>query len=282
MSRISKCISCDGGNLKYYDENKTLKLPIHICQDCGLHITGEDQNELDMVVEELYETDFWDSDRQNLFDDHSDSYSLGRRRLFISQIKYLSSIISKSSKILEIGSGHGETITELEKLQYNVTGVEPDIKNVEFLKNQLNSRIIQSNIESLKLDEKFDLIWMSHVFEHLSNPIKSLKDFKNFLNPNGIIFIEVPSVTKKNDQRTFTVVPHAYNYSSKSLKNILIKSGYSIISCDHFGPPTKIQGLTNKIFKKLFKRDYYKFYPKILLNEFTGQDIRIIAKMKMN
>jgi hypothetical protein len=98
------------------------------------------------------------------------------------------------------------------------------------------------------------------------------------MNGTYFLFIEVPSVTKKNDYRKFTTVPHAYNYSGIALQNVLKKTGYKIISCDYFGPPTKLNGGINKISTKIFKKDYYPFYPKMLLDADTGEDIRVIAQ----
>ena len=279
-NRISQCISCGGTNFKYYAENKTLKVPIHICQNCKLHVAGESQKQLDDILKKFYENDFWDMERNKGLDDsHSDQYSVGRKRIFLSQIKYVKKFLTKNSKVLEIGSGNGETLIELEKLNFQTTGIEPDLKNVEHLRKILKkSKIIQSNIENLDIDEKFDFIWMSHVFEHLSDPISFLNNIKKNTNKNYFLFIEVPNVTKKNDWRTFTVVPHAYNYSGTALQNILQKTGYKIISCDYFGPPTKLNGGINKISSKIFKKDFYPFYPKMLLNADTGEDIRIIAQ----
>jgi 2-polyprenyl-3-methyl-5-hydroxy-6-metoxy-1,4-benzoquinol methylase len=279
--RISKCIACDSSNFKYYAENTTLKVPIHICQECQLHVAGESQEQLDNIVKEFYKQDFWDIERdRELNDEHDDQYSIGRKKLFSSQIKYIQKHISKNSKILEIGSGHGEALIQFEKLNYNVTGIEPDSQNVENLKKILKkSKIIQSNIEEFDMDQKFDVIWMSHVFEHLSNPISFLNKIKSKMEKNGILFIEVPNVTKKKDYRTFTFAPHAYNYSGLALQNILEKTGYEIISCDYFGPPTKFHGALNKFYKKFKKTNFYQYYPKILFDSFTGEDLRIISKL---
>ena len=279
-NRISQCISCGGTNFKYYAENKTLKVPIHICQNCKLHVAGESQKQLDDILKKFYEKDYWDITRnEGLDDSHSNHYSVGRKRMFLSQIKYVKKFLTKNSKVLEIGSGNGETLIELEKLNFQTTGIEPDLKNVEHLRKILKkSKIIQSNIENLDIDEKFDFIWMSHVFEHLSDPVSFLTSIKKSMKKNCFLFIEVPNVTKKNDWRTFTVVPHAYNYSGTALQNILQKTGYKIISCDYFGPPTKLNGGINKISSKIFKKDFYPFYPKMLLNADTGEDIRIIAQ----
>ena len=179
-NRISQCISCGGTNFKYYAENKTLKVPIHICQNCKLHVAGESQKQLDDILKKFYEKDYWDITRnEGLDDSHSNHYSVGRKRIFLSQIKYVKKFLTKNSKVLEIGSGNGETLIELEKLNFQTTGIEPDLKNVEHLRKILKkSKIIQSNIENLDIDEKFDFIWMSHVFEHLSDPISFLNNIK--------------------------------------------------------------------------------------------------------
>ena len=104
-------------------------------------------------------------------------------------------------------------------------------------------------------------------------------DLQTKMEKNGILFIEVPNVTKKKDYRTFTIAPHAYNYSGLALQNILEKTGYKVISCDYFGPPTKFHGALNKLYKKFKKTNFYPYYPKILFDSFTGEDLRIISKL---
>ena len=76
---------------------------------------------------------------EGLDDSHNDTYSVGRKILFLSQIKYVKKFLTENSKILEIGSGHGETLIELEKLNFQTTGVEPDLKNVEHLRKTLKN-----------------------------------------------------------------------------------------------------------------------------------------------
>jgi 2-polyprenyl-3-methyl-5-hydroxy-6-metoxy-1,4-benzoquinol methylase len=280
LDRISKCISCESTDIQYYADHIILKIPIYICQNCKLYITGKSQKELNEILENFYKNEYWDKNRDSgLTDLHDDPYSIGRKKLFLSQFKYMQNFLKKNSKILEIGSGHGETLIEFDKLSFHVTGIEPDAKNVKHLSKILkNSRIIQTSVEEFKTDEKYDLIWMSHIFEHLSDPISFLNNIKKNMNKDCILFIEVPSVTKKNDYRKFRSAPHAYNYSSTALQNLLKKTDYKIISCDHFGSPKKINGLINKIFKTLLKKDFYKYYPKMRLTPETGEDIRIIVQ----
>lgn len=282
--RINKCISCDSTNFNYYDEHLTLKLPIYICENCQLNVLGTSQKELDEKIEHFYDEDFWKKDHENtLKSNFSDKYSSGRIRLWRSQTKYCKDYLDNSETILEIGSGHGEAIYNFDKIGYKVTGIEPDKKNVLLINKKLkNSECINDKAETISLGKKFDIIWLNHVFEHLSKPIEFLEKIKEFLNENGIIFIEVPSVEKVNDSRKFNSAPHAYNYSKQSLINISKKANYQIIKCDYFKSPTIIEGGINKISLKFFKKDYFKYYPKILCNRDNGENLRIILSKKSN
>lgn len=277
-SRISKCISCNSSDFDYYNENFTLKLPMYICKNCKLYVTGTSQKEIDEKLKNFYDEDFWKKDHEEiLHPDFTDPYSIGRIRIWRSQKKYCEEILNKSKTILEIGCGHGEAICNFDEIGYHVTGVEPDKKNVIFINKKLrNSECIVEKAETFSFDKKFDIIWLNHVFEHLSKPIEFLKKLNNFLNESGFIFIEVPSVEKVNDYRKFKVAPHAYNYSKEALVNISKKSNFKIVKCDYFRSPKLFEGAINKLFTTFLKRDFFKYYPRILCNAENGENIRII------
>lgn len=282
--RIDKCISCDSSNFNYYDEHLTLKLPIYICKNCQLNVLGTSQKELDEKIEHFYDEDFWKNKHdETLKSNFTDQYSSGRIKLWRSQTKYCKEILNTNKTILEIGSGHGEAIYNFDKIGYNVTGIEPDKTNVSFINKKLtNSICMIGKAENISFDKKFDIIWLNHVFEHLSKPIEFLNKIESVLDQHGFIFIEVPSVERVNDWRKFNSAPHAYNYSKQSLINISKKANYKIIKCDYFRPPTIIEGGINKISMKFLKKDYFKYYPKILCNKKNGENLRIILTKNSN
>lgn len=43
--------------------------------------------------------------------------------------------------------------------------------------------------------------------------------------------------------------------------------------------PKMYEGGINKVFLRIFNRDFYPHYPRIISNEKTGEDIRLIAKI---
>ncbi len=57
-NRIGKCISCNSTDFDYYNLNFTLQLPIHICKNCKLYVTGISQKEIDLKLDHFYDKDF--------------------------------------------------------------------------------------------------------------------------------------------------------------------------------------------------------------------------------
>lgn len=76
-----------------------LQLPMYICQNCKLYITGNSQQELDALLSTYYESDFWAVNRKKgMNDEHTDDYSRARTRLWQSQFKYLKNFIIRNLK----------------------------------------------------------------------------------------------------------------------------------------------------------------------------------------
>ena len=97
-----------------------------------------------------------------------------------------------NSKILDVGSGNGELLFSLYNNGFrNLTGVDPFISNSIF---DQGIRILKGQIDIL--NEKFDLIILNHVFEHLENPIEMLKLLPNFLTLGGKVILRTPIVNK--------------------------------------------------------------------------------------
>ena len=100
----------------------------------------------------------------------------------------------KNLKILDVGCGGGIICEPLARLGAEVTGIDFVPNNIKAAKihckkNGLKIRYIYKDIEKSKLDEKFDLILMFEVLEHLDNWKETIKNIKKNLNKDGIIII---------------------------------------------------------------------------------------------
>lgn len=69
-----------------------------------------------------------------------------------------------------------------------VTGIELNNSHLEFL----NRSGIDCFAQLEETKKKFDIIFLNHVFEHLTNPIETLRELKKHITDRGKIIIEIP------------------------------------------------------------------------------------------
>lgn len=138
----------------------------------------------------------------------------------------------KKLDVLDIGCGWGLALSFFKKKGLNCYGFDPAIEAVEYgIKKGLNLK--HAGLEGMNVfdGKKFDVITMFNVLEHLPDPIQSINQIKEILNPHGILVIDVPN--EFNDFQTsgrdvhglndwWVAPPNHLNYfSNTSLKNLL-------------------------------------------------------------
>jgi 2-polyprenyl-3-methyl-5-hydroxy-6-metoxy-1,4-benzoquinol methylase len=146
-------------------------------------------------------------------------------------IKYLRR--QKPGKILDLGCGMGWFMSVLSK-KWNKVGVDCS----KFaLKNASNfCYTILSDVLSYtkKCNEKYDYILMSHVIEHLDNPVLVIKNLKKLLKKNGQLILETPDFDSPaarlfNNRFRLLIDPtHISLFTLDSLSRLLRDSGYKI------------------------------------------------------
>lgn len=99
-----------------------------------------------------------------------------------------------TEEILEIGCGRGLTGEFLQnKLGCRVTGVELNSDIASDARSHI-SRVICGDIQELDIEEKYDVVLATELFEHLNYPEDFLLKMKSVLRPGGRIVLSVPNV----------------------------------------------------------------------------------------
>lgn len=114
----------------------------------------------------------------------------------------LSSIMDiRGKNVLDVGFGAGEAMICFKKMGATVEGVNPDDAAISFAKNQLGlENVFRSTIEDFEPNHKYDVVWMSAVVEHPSDPLLMLKKAKQLLKPRGVLAITTPNVSFASHQ----------------------------------------------------------------------------------
>jgi 2-polyprenyl-3-methyl-5-hydroxy-6-metoxy-1,4-benzoquinol methylase len=94
--------------------------------------------------------------------------------------------------LLDYGCGGGRFVTEAIAKGYKVTGTEYNPEMVEALKKAFPQASFSTVAEFGSSVERYDVIYLSNVLEHLTDPKGIMQLLKQRLNPSGIFVIEGP------------------------------------------------------------------------------------------
>lgn len=102
---------------------------------------------------------------------------------------------NQTVRILEVGagrSGFGDFLTQ-HQVRDNVYWVTQDVtnQNKPWL-NEKSNEVYIGNIEDFKNDKKFDIVFSTFVFEHVTNPSIHLNTLNSLVQRGGSIFIFCP------------------------------------------------------------------------------------------
>ncbi|MDR2593210.1 MAG: class I SAM-dependent methyltransferase [Fibromonadaceae bacterium] len=174
-------------------------------------------------------------------------------------LKLIEKFMPPGKKILEIGSNIGFTLNIAKNNGYNVTGCELNDKCREISKLLWDIPVEKDFFE---IKEKYDVIIMCDVLEHLPDPSAALKKIHSLLNDKGLLFIQLPNrqsefCLKLKEKWPFWCVPdHRFHFTVKSLSALCAKNGFVEKS-------TRTVGLYTKHF--IWKLIYPRRLRKVLL-----------------
>lgn len=180
----------------------------------------------------------------------------------------------KNKDIFEIGCGAGGLLVAFRDSGANVSGC--DIGE-EYLKH--GSKLFHldlkfgSFVDFAKNDSnKFDLIILSHVIEHIKDPIFLLNKIKIMLKPRGLVVIEAPGLMEVPfTYHSFINLiqnAHVFNFCLNTLRSVTSRAGYTLINGDESIFAVLKIGKDNYDIKKNFSKNYNQ-QQKIIINKFN-------------
>ncbi len=155
----------------------------------------------------------------------------------------------KQGDLLELGSSRGHFTKRFEEYFDDITCVEASGEAIEEAKKQLSRGTVFFNsvFEEVNLPKKYNNIVMTHVLEHLDDPVLVLKRVRDeWLSDDGLFFIACPNANAASRQIAVKmglishnaavtegekVHGHRITYSLDTLERDLKLSGFKIVQC---------------------------------------------------
>lgn len=137
----------------------------------------------------------------------------------------------KEAKILDIGCSTGGLLSVFKSNGYlNILGIDPAPACLKIANELYGIPVVVNTIDNFNSTEKFDLIILSAVLEHLADFEYSMQKIRALLNEFGLLFIAVPDAEKFS---LYISAPfqqfsteHINYFSRYSLKNLLSRFSF--------------------------------------------------------
>jgi 2-polyprenyl-3-methyl-5-hydroxy-6-metoxy-1,4-benzoquinol methylase len=139
-------------------------------------------------------------------------------------------------RLLDVGCGSGLFLARMRAFGWDVQGVDPDTEAVTAAQ-QAGLPVEQGTLESIRLLENhFDAVTLSHVIEHVHDPVATLRACYHVLRPGGTIWIGTPNLAAYGHSlfgqhwRGLEPPRHLVLFTPSALRLALQKAGFRIIS----------------------------------------------------
>jgi SAM-dependent methyltransferase len=132
------------------------------------------------------------------------------KEVYNKRLQELSKYVTKGN-LLEIGCGPGHFLHQAKLDGWEVIGIEISQFAAQYAKNKFGLNVFEGTVDEVALPEQtFDVVFMGDLLEHIPNPKELLLKIKKYISDNGIVYVEVPSVTNGLFSRLGTLMLNAF------------------------------------------------------------------------
>jgi 2-polyprenyl-3-methyl-5-hydroxy-6-metoxy-1,4-benzoquinol methylase len=139
--------------------------------------------------------------------------------------------------LLDVGCGNGHFMQVARRLGWLSYGVDADAAAAAAATAARCGDIIGSQVHELgaSYDRFFNVVTLSHVIEHVHDPVDTLRHCWRILQPGGYVWIETPNIASvgyevfREHWRGLEAPRHLVLFSSTSLRSCLERAGFERI-----------------------------------------------------
>ena len=140
----------------------------------------------------------------------------------------------KQGKVLDIGCGTGDFLSQAKNQRWEVVGIEPNDKARDISRQKLSTHCFKpSEIETIPA-KSFDVITMWHVLEHVVNLKDEITQLDRLIKDNGRVVIALPNF-KSHDAEYYgakwaawDVPRHLHHFCKSTINSVMGAFGFEL------------------------------------------------------
>lgn len=215
------CLFCKSSNFKIITDTKQFQ--IIQCHDCSLTQTRLLDKKFG-ITNALYSSPTL---ARKHFETQREEFSGFAKDI-------LDMLETKKGKLLDIGCGFGWVVAEAENRGFEAMGIDSSKVYTSLGKKTLKVRLLAVSLGAFRTTERFDVIILNHVLEHIKDPVKFLQKVRTLLNPEGEVLIACPNIRSLMfwlfKERWYGLQPaqHLSQFTPQTISMVVKKSGLVI------------------------------------------------------
>ena len=211
-------------------DGKLYSQHVALCENCGYIFTQNPftPEQLENRYKNLSKFEY---DSKDYVLDNSFKAQSVRQKHFIEENADLSEIKS----MVEVGAASGYNLSIYKGQIDRVYGIEPSEINCTLSKENYGVDMFNGMFDEYITSgnaEKFDLVFLSMVLEHIVNPSDFIRKIKGI--SNNYIFIEVPVLDMRHREEPMGIFceEHVSIFTADSLNELMNKEGFELVNAE--------------------------------------------------
>lgn len=143
---------------------------------------------------------------------------------------------SSRGALLDFGCGDGAYLRHMRSLGWKVAGVEQDPRAARVARKTLKTELIHLELPDARTarPEGYDVITLSHVIEHLLDPVETLAECATCLRPGGMLVVATPNAASRAHRRFgrswlhLDPPRHIHLFNASTLTEVARRAGFRV------------------------------------------------------
>jgi 2-polyprenyl-3-methyl-5-hydroxy-6-metoxy-1,4-benzoquinol methylase len=157
-----------------------------------------------------------------------------REQIEASSLMYLRGGDHAGRRLLEIGCGSGAFLLGMKELGWQVEGIDTDQAAIDIAQKAGLEAHTASLADRSYPEASFDVVAMSHVLEHVYDPIGVLRECRRILRDGGRLVVTTPNIASLGHRRLgsnwlhLDPPRHLHLFSRETLTSVAERAGFQV------------------------------------------------------